>query len=63
MKALVYNGPRDVSVQEMPDAKIEQPTDVLVKDHHHQYLRFGLAHVRRSHGSRVGQDHRPRKSR
>lgn len=31
MKALVYNGPRDVSVQEMPDAKIERATDVLVK--------------------------------
>jgi len=31
MKALVYNGPRDVSVKNVPDAKIEQPTDVLVR--------------------------------
>lgn len=31
MKALVYNGPRDVCVEEVPDAKIERPTDVLVK--------------------------------
>ena len=31
MKALVYNGPRDVQVQTMPDAKIERPTDVLVQ--------------------------------
>ncbi len=31
MQAVVYNGPRDVSVQEVPDAKIERPTDVLVK--------------------------------
>ena len=31
MKALVYNGPRDVSVNEVPDPKIEQPTDVVVK--------------------------------
>jgi glutathione-independent formaldehyde dehydrogenase len=31
MKALVYNGPRDVSVREMADPKIEQPTDVLVR--------------------------------
>src|ERR1700682_3348034 len=31
MKALVYKGPRDVRVEEVPDAKIEQPTDVLVK--------------------------------
>lgn len=31
MKAIVYNGPRDVSVQNVPDAKIEKPTDVLVR--------------------------------
>ena len=31
MKALVYNGPRDVSVKEVADAKIEQPNDVLVR--------------------------------
>ena len=31
MKALVYNGPRDVNVLEVPDAKIERSTDVLVK--------------------------------
>jgi len=31
MKALVYYGPRDVRVSEMPDAKIEHPADVLVK--------------------------------
>jgi glutathione-independent formaldehyde dehydrogenase len=31
MKAVVYNGPRDVSVKNVPDAKIDRPTDVLVK--------------------------------
>src|SRR6195952_688335 len=31
MKALVYNGARDVSVDNIPDAKIEKATDVLVK--------------------------------
>lgn len=31
MKALVYNGTRDVSVKDVPDAKIERATDVLVK--------------------------------
>jgi threonine dehydrogenase-like Zn-dependent dehydrogenase len=31
MKALVYNGPRDVTVKDVPDARIEQPTDVLVR--------------------------------
>jgi glutathione-independent formaldehyde dehydrogenase len=31
MKALVYNGPCDVQVKDMPDAKIEKATDVLVR--------------------------------
>ena len=31
MKALVYNGPRDVQVKEVPDARVERATDVLVK--------------------------------
>lgn len=31
MKAIVYNGPRDVQVKEVPDPKIEYATDVLVK--------------------------------
>lgn len=31
MKALVYEGPRKVTVKDMPDAKIEKATDVLVK--------------------------------
>ena len=31
MKGLVYNGPRDVQVKAVPDAKIERHTDVLVK--------------------------------
>ncbi len=31
MKAVIYNGPRDVSVENVPDPKIEKPTDVIVK--------------------------------
>ncbi|MGW3766098.1 aldehyde dehydrogenase, partial [Streptomyces sp. NPDC005075] len=31
MKALVYDGPHSVNVQDVPDARIERPTDVLVK--------------------------------
>lgn len=31
MKAVVYNGPRDVGVADVPDAKIEKPTDALVR--------------------------------
>lgn len=31
MKAVVFNGPRDVSVNDVPDAKLEKPTDVLVR--------------------------------
>jgi glutathione-independent formaldehyde dehydrogenase len=34
MRALVYNGPRDVSVKDVPDAKIEKPTDALVQITH-----------------------------
>jgi threonine dehydrogenase-like Zn-dependent dehydrogenase len=31
MRALVYDGPRNVAVRDVPDAKIERPTDVLVR--------------------------------
>ena len=31
MRALVYNGPKDVAIMNVPDARIEAPTDVLVK--------------------------------
>jgi len=31
MKALVFRGPRDVRVEEVPDPRIERPTDVLVR--------------------------------
>ncbi|MEV4970723.1 glutathione-independent formaldehyde dehydrogenase [Streptomyces scopuliridis] len=31
MKALVYDGTRDVKVKNVPDARIERPTDVLVR--------------------------------
>ena len=31
MKAVVYQGPKDVAVTDVPDAEIERPTDVLVK--------------------------------
>ncbi len=31
MKAVVYQGPRDVAVQNVADARIEKPTDVLVR--------------------------------
>src|ERR1700746_3665838 len=31
MKAVVYDGPLHISVKDVPDAKIERPTDVLVR--------------------------------
>jgi glutathione-independent formaldehyde dehydrogenase len=31
MKALVYHGPKDVRIDDVPEPKIERPTDVLVK--------------------------------
>jgi len=30
VKAVVYNGPRDVSLVTVPDPTIERPTDVLI---------------------------------
>ena len=31
MRAVVYEGPRSVNVTDVPDARIERPTDVLVR--------------------------------
>ena len=31
MKAVVYNGPRKVSVNKVPDPKIQKPTDAIVR--------------------------------
>src|ERR1700709_961998 len=31
MQALVYHGPKKVSVDEVPDARIERPTDALIR--------------------------------
>jgi threonine dehydrogenase-like Zn-dependent dehydrogenase len=31
MRALVYKGPREVAVEQVPDARMEAPTDVLVR--------------------------------
>jgi glutathione-independent formaldehyde dehydrogenase len=31
VKALVYNGPKDVSIKNVPDAKIEEATDALIR--------------------------------
>jgi glutathione-independent formaldehyde dehydrogenase len=31
MKAIVYNGPRDVAVKDMPDPTIQHPSDVIVR--------------------------------
>jgi threonine dehydrogenase-like Zn-dependent dehydrogenase len=31
MRAIVYNGPRDVQVKEMPDPKLKHPSDVIVQ--------------------------------
>ena len=31
MKAVVYNGPRDVAVTDVDDARIERPSDAIVR--------------------------------
>src|SRR3979411_1940733 len=38
MKAVVYGGPREVVVKEVPDAKIEHPTRRAGQVHYHRYL-------------------------
>ena len=63
MRALVYHGPKNVSVDEVPDAMIERPTDALIKITTHQYLRQRSAHVRGPHRRRGGQGPRPREPR
>src|SRR6187402_3229287 len=62
MKAVVYDRPREVNVKDVPDARIERPTDALVKitDEH---LRFGPARVRGSYRLRTPPDPRPREPR
>nr|WP_235366228.1 hypothetical protein [Caballeronia sp. GACF5] len=31
MKAVVYRGPREVTVENVPDPKIERPTDAIAR--------------------------------
>jgi threonine dehydrogenase-like Zn-dependent dehydrogenase len=31
MKAVVYDGPRDVTVKEVPDPSIREPTDAIIR--------------------------------
>ena len=31
MKAVVYRGPNQVAVEDIPDPKIERPTDAIIK--------------------------------
>ena len=31
MKAVVYRGPREVSVEEVPDARVEQAGDAVIR--------------------------------
>ncbi len=45
MKAVVYEGPRNIKVKDVADAKIEKPTDVLVQNHSYQHMRLRPAHV------------------
>jgi hypothetical protein len=42
MKAVIYNGPYDVKVKDVPDAKLSAPR--MYNPHHH-LLWVGLAHV------------------
>ena len=45
MKALVYHGPKKVSIDKVPDPKILKETDVILKLTSYQHLRVRPAHV------------------
>ena len=49
VKAVVYHGPRNVSVDEVPDPKIEKPTDALVRITATNICGSRPAHVRGSY--------------
>jgi hypothetical protein len=61
MKAIVYNGPRNVSAQNDTDAKIENATISCYELP--QYLWSGSAHVRRGYIDGDGLSIRLRESR
>ena len=44
MKALIYKGPGKKAWDEVPDPKIEQPTDVIVQDGGDDDLRYRPPH-------------------
>ena len=45
MKALVFHGPRDVRIDDVPDPKIEKATRRFGENYDDQHLRIGLAYV------------------
>ena len=55
MKAVTWHGKRDVRVEEVPDPRIQEPTDAIIKVTTHRHLRLRPAPVR---GARAV--HRPR---
>jgi hypothetical protein len=60
MKALVYNGPRDVSGAGHARRPHRAPHRCAGAHHPHQHLRLGPPHVRRPHRHEAGPHPRPR---
>ncbi len=46
MRAVTWHGNRDVRVDEVPDPKIEEPTDAIIRVTSTEHLRLGPAPVR-----------------
>ena len=44
MKALCWHGTRDVRIDTVPDPRIEDKGDILIKGNRDRHLRVGLAH-------------------
>jgi glutathione-independent formaldehyde dehydrogenase len=51
MKALVYEAERDVRVEEVPDARIEEPTDAVIRMQGRVALDYGTSVTK---GQRMG---------
>ena len=63
MRAVVYNGPKDVSVDEVADATIEAPTDAIVKITATNICGSDLHMYEGRHQPGTRQGHRPREPR
>jgi glutathione-independent formaldehyde dehydrogenase len=54
VRAVVFADTRSVAVEDVPDALLEEPDDVVVQISSTANLLYGPAHLRRAHGGDAG---------